>query len=273
MFKSIGALHAPEEGDVSSGAAGGEEEKGKQPKDVVPTTQLIAALKNQGEQHARDMQALKADFEAKLATATEKPAIEAPKAYTRAELNALVEARSITQDQADTQMDMQIRSAAEAAAARVATETVAQAKLRERVDDEIARYTVVAPEILDEAHGTRDQIRAEYQYLLGLGDKPSVKTQLKAIRSVLGPVDKLERSRNGTPAHESHREDGGSGGDGGGRKPKGGSGELTYDGLTQREKSHYDRLLASGLYKDKAAVNAELKFSNSRTRAKYNARA
>ena len=274
MFGKLFALYAPEDGgEAGDGAAGGgspEGGQGKKPEDgdVVPKTQFIAAINSANAKY----NALEAKFNELVAKVEAKPAeIEQPKEYTRAELNAMVEARTITQDQADAQMDAQAARRAEAAATRVATETVTSAQRKERVDTEIARYTAVAPEILDDAHETRQAIKTEYQYLIGLGDKPSVETQLKAIRSVLGPVEKLERARNGKSDHVSHREDGGGGGEGGGRKAK--DGPLTYDDLSQREKAHYDKGLQSGRYKDKAEINAELKFANSRTRTKYGARA
>ena len=274
-MQKLNALYAEvgDDGEAGGGAAGGGSEEsghGKKPDDVVPKTQFIAALNNQTTKHTAEMAALRAEMEAKIAAATAKPAA-VEKVYTRAELNALVEARTITQDQADSQMDLQISRNAEASAARVTTAIVTEAQTKERVDSEIARYTAVAPEILDEAHETRQKIKDAYGYLLSHGDKASVATQLKAIYSVLGPVDKLERSRGGKPAHESHREDGGGGGEG--RKPKGGADGLTYDGLDARTKAHYDRLLASGIYKDKAEINAELKFAKPSLRAKYGARA
>ncbi len=244
------ALYAevPDDGEAGGGAASGE--------DVVPKTQFIAAINSQNTKHANEMAALRAEMDAKIAAAA-KP-VEGPKTYTRAELNALVESRAITQDQADSQMDLQIREGARAEAARVATDTVTAVSRKERVDGEIARYTVVAPEVLDETHDTRARIKEEYKFLIELGDKASVETQLKAIRSVLGPIDKLERARNGRPSHEPHREDGGGGVE---RKPKASDG--TYDGLSAREKAHYDKLITNGIYKDKAAVNAELKFRKS----------
>jgi len=212
------------------------------------------------------------EFEDKLAKATAKP-VDLPKQYTRADLNALVAAGQITQEQADAQMDHQTREGARADAKAVATETVTAAQRKERVDTEIARYKAVAPEILDDAHETRQRIKEEFQALVQLGDDPrELATQLKAIRAVLGPVEKLERARNGKPAHESHRETGGGGGDQGGKK-KTGDGTLTYDSLSQREKDHYDRGIQSGLYKDKAAVNEELKFVKPHIRQKYGAMA
>lgn len=278
MKKQFFALFAPAngEGDAGGGASGGgEDEGGGKPKDeVVPKTQFIAAINSANEKHKREMQALRDEMDMKLAAIAAKPApTESAKRYTRVELNAMVEARQITQEQADAQMDFQTREDAKSDAKRVATETVTAAQQKERVETEIARYKAVAPEILDDAHETRERIKVEFKALVGLGDDSrALATQLKAIRAVLGPVEKLERALNGKPAHESHREFGG--GDGGSQgKKKSPDGALTYDDLSPREKAHYDKGIQTGLYKDKAAVNAELKFAKSHIRHKYGAMA
>lgn len=275
MFLNNHALFAPADGgDAGGGATGGEDGSGGKSKDgekAISESQLKAILRSANEKHEREMRELRAEMEQKL-TDRAAPA-EKPKRYTRAELNAAVEAKQITQEQADAQIEAQIREDARSDAALVANETVTAAQQKVRVDTEIARYKVVAPEILDDAHETRQRIKDEFQALVDLGDDPrQLSTQLKAIRAVLGPVEKLERARNGKPAHESHREFGGGGGESQGGKKKDDDSALTYDDLSPREKAHYDKGIASGLYKDKAAVNAELKFAKPHIRQKYGAR-
>lgn len=276
MFKKGMALYAPEdEGSAGGGASGGEDQGSGKPKDgekAISQSQLRAILHSADEKHQREMQALRTEMEQKLTAVAEKPVhVDQPKRYTRAELNAAVEAKQITQDQADAQWDFQVREDTKADARKVATETVTAEQRKQRVDTEINRYKAAAPEILDEGHETRQRIRDEFQALIELGDdSKDVTTQLKAIRAVLGPVDKLERARNGKPAHESHREFGGGGGEDRSGKKK--DGVLTYDDLSSREKAHYDKGIASGLYKDKEAVNAELAFAKPHIRQKYGAR-
>lgn len=249
---------APEGGD------GAPEGDGKD-KDFVPKTQFIAAINSATAKHDREMQALRAEMEAKLAEA-KKP--EKPRQYTRAEVTTMVDAGQITQEQADAQMDLQMREDARAEASRVANETVSAAQRKSYIETEINRYKAVEPSILDEASDTRARIVEEYKYLVEqLGDSNSLDTQLKAIRAVLGPVEKLERSRGAKPSHESHRETGGQGG--GGKKSD--DGKLTYEVLSPREKDYYDKKIASGLYKDIKAVNEELAYANPQTRRKYGA--
>ena len=71
-------------------------------------------------------------LEARLdAAPREKPA-DQPKRWTRAELNAAVEARQITQDQADDVLDRQIREAAKLASK---AEGQARPAVEKRPDD------------------------------------------------------------------------------------------------------------------------------------------
>jgi len=169
-------------------------------------------------------------------------------------------------------MDLQARQDAEATAQRVATETVTQDKLQERVTQDLAQYKRLAPEILEEGSDTRTRIQEEYEYMTSLGEKPTLATELKAIRAVLGPIDRLEKAKSGKNKADSHRETGGEGGDGeddGVKTPGGGKLVKT---LTSREKEHYSKLIGKGQYKDWAEVEDVLKFANPATRRKHGAR-
>lgn len=257
MFGKLEALYAPEYGDAAGGAGGGAssegEGKGKKPEDgeeTVPVKQLRAALSNQERKHQEEMAAVRAEIEA-LKTA--KPA-DPPKRYTRAELRAAVEAQQITQDQADEQMDLQIREEAKAEARREAHSTVAAEQRKERVGTEMSRYKTVAPEILEDGD-TRAKIMEEYQYFRNLGDPKTIETELKAIRMVLGPVDRLERARSGRASHESHRETG----DGAGHSER--PAKKFADTLSPELRERYSGLIQKGIYKDWAEVEAERKFA------------
>jgi hypothetical protein len=265
------ALLSPE-GDAGGGAAEGESSEeggsgeGQQPKDgeFVPRTQLIAALNNAEQKRERELATLRAEFEAKLAKATEKPA-ETPKRYSRADLLAAVANQQITQEQADTEWERQIREDALATATQAAREIVTTAKQTETVTSQIDQYKALEPEIMAQGSEIRDRIQQEYTYLLGLGDKHCEATQLKAIRAVLGPVEKLKAAKSGRTSHEGHRETGGGGGAG----PKGGQGNLK---LSAKERTHYEGKVGPGkLYKDWKAVEDELKFARPETRQRHGA--
>lgn len=258
MFKKFFALYAPE-GDADRGAGGGgsDDEPGGD-KDVVPKKQFVAALNEAERKREREIAALRTEFEGKLAAATAKPA-ETPKRYTKAELKAAVAAEQITQDQADAQWEKQIREETLAEAQHTAHATVTAVERNKEVNAAIERYKALAPEILDDSHETRQAIRAEFQHLVGLGDDPKdVATQLKAIRAVLGPVEKLEKARKGADQYDTHRE---SGGGGGGDRPNRKTGKLS-DQLNAAGRAHYENGIKAGRYKDWAEVDAELKYAS-----------
>lgn len=248
------ALFAPE-GEPGTGAAGGDHgsDQDDKSKDVVPKSQFLAALSSAERKHAGELQALRAEMDAKLAAAT-APKVEPPKVYTRAELNALVADGKISQDQADEQIDLQISARAEAKAVQAARETVHRETRTGTVETQLSEYKALVPELLDRGSEAFDKVKAEFQYLLNLGDPNNLTTELKAIRAVHGPIEQLKAAKAGKPSHESHRETGGEGG--GGVGPKGGGLKLS-----EREKAHYQRLIDNGQYKDWKEVEAEQKFA------------
>ena len=117
---------------------------------------------------------------------------------------------------------------------------------------------------MDEGSELRDKIKAEFNYLVrDLGEPGTgpdlIKTQLKAIRAVLGPLDKLEKASSARRAQESHEE----GGSGGGKpnNPGGGSSKKLVDHLKGEAKDYYANLVKKGVYKDWDAVEKELKYA------------
>lgn len=203
-------------------------------------------------------------LEARLdAAPREKPA-DQPKRWTRAELNAAVEARQITQDQADDVLDRQIREDAKAEAAQVAHDTVIGTQRKEHVTSQLARYKRAEPEIVVAGSDVRKRITEEFRYLVDeLGDQNSIDTELKAIRAVLGPIDRLEKSRAGRPDAETHQE-AGQGGESG--KPKVDKDTPLVGKLDKRQRDYYEGQIKSGQYKDWKDVEATLKYANPETR-------
>lgn len=190
---------------------------------------------------------------------------EPAKRYTRAELDAAVTAQTITAEQREEVWAKQIREDAKREAKAEVLGTVRAERQQERVETDLNEYKALAPEIMEEGSETRQRIHEEFQYLIGLGDPGgqndprTLQTQLKAIRAVLGPVDKLRTAKSARRETEAHEETGGSSGGASGRTrsaPKTG-----WDSLDKRQKDYYDAKISAGLYKDRAAVEAELKFS------------
>jgi len=268
MQKLKALLAEASDGDgVGGGATGGGSPKGGldgKPKDdgeFVPKTQFIAALNSAERKREAEVAALQGRLAELEAQVKAKPA-DQPKRYTRVELNAAVAEGKISQEQADAEMDRQTSENVETKAHRVALDTITAVERKKHVDSEVARYKSVAPEILDDAHETRQRIKEEFGALVELGDDPrDVATQLKAIRAVLGPVARLEQARGGRSQHETHRETGGGGA--GPERVK--TGKLA-DQLNAEGRKHYEKGIESGRYKDWAAVEDELKYARPATR-------
>ncbi len=246
-------------GAPAGGSPNGGQDGSQDDGETISKTQFIAALNSAERKREAEVAALRAEMEGLKAQVKAKPA-DAPKRYSRADLNAAVEAGQITQAQADAQWEAQVHEDAETRAERVALAVVSGNDRKKLVDSELARYTAVAPEILDDSHDARKDIKAAFKSLVELGDDPKdVATQLKAVRSVMGPIDRLERSRGGRSQHEHHRETGGgSGGSGSGQRKTG----KLVDQLTQEAREHYENQIKRGHVKDWAAVEDELKYAS-----------
>ena len=269
MQRRYALLAEADDGDGGGGGApaGGSPEGGQDNKpgdgEFVPKTQFIAALNSAERKREAEVSGLQSRLAELEAQVKAKPA-EQPKRYTRAELTAAVDAGQISQAQADAQYEAQVNLDAETRAERVALDTVSAVERKRFVDSDIARYKAAAPEILDDAHETRQRVKVEFNALVALGDDPrDVATQLKAIRAVLGPIDRLEKARSGRFQHESHRETGGGSGGGDGGKPR--NGKLS-DQLNAEGRKYYEKGIEQGRYKDWAAVEDELKYAKPATR-------
>lgn len=258
MEKDNGAGAGQDDGQPGDGAPGGGKSK-DDPKDgnadgeFVPKRQFIAALNSATEKY----EALAREFEAFKAGGGGKPqANDQPKRHSRAELKAAVTAEQITQEQADDIWNKQVKDEIREEAVAAAREDARRESQQERIDTDIAQYKRLEPEIGDKSSETFGKIREEFQYLVRNGSPNNVATELAAIRGVLGPLDKLEKAKSARRAAE-HHEESGAGGDG---KPNK-SGKSLFDQLDSRKKAHYERLISQGQYKDKAAVEAELKYA------------
>ena len=264
MRNHFALLTEADAGDgAGGGAPGGGSPKGGQddePKDgeVVSKKQFIAALNSAERKRETETAALRQQLAELQAQVKAKPA-DQPKLYTRAELTAAVEAGQISQEQADAQLQAQ----ADDRAHRVALETVSAAKRKELIDSQLAQYQELAPEILDDDHDTRKAIKREFQALVDLGDdRRDVATQLKAVRAVLGPIERLKQAKSGRTQHEHHRETGGGGSGSQGRQKTG----KLVDQLNADVKREYEKRIDRGIYKNWDEVESELKFASPATR-------
>lgn len=242
--------------------AGGSPEGGseKDPLEEKFERRIKSALASQKQHHDREMQSVRAEFDAFKAGASGKKEnpVEAPKRYTRAELNAAVTAKQITSEQSDEIWAKQVQDQAVEAAEKAADDRVSQRTAKERIDADLAKYKRLAPEILDQSSEERQKIVTEFNELRATGMPNSLGTELAAIRAVMGPLDKLEKARTAR-RNEEHDEQSGGGGEG--SRKNGGKGKSLVDQLDPRKKDYYEKGIKAGRYKDWKAVEAELSFA------------
>lgn len=142
--------------------------------------------------------------------------------------------------------------------------TVAVRDINTRVNDEIARYKKVIPDLNDKASSAWQKIDAEFANLVSLGDdSKDTRTQLKAARAAFGPIANLEKAAP-AEARETYTETGGGG-------PGGGEGDPPADAwpkdTTADQKAYYNDLIGKGTYTRESAV-AELKRGAERKKRK-----
>ena len=239
-------------GSSENGESENDEKKKKSAsEDFVPVSQMKAALRNQGDKHGAEMDELRTRL-----SKVEKPS-EDEKTYTRSDLTQLVNDNHISQEQADLRWDQQLEAKFDAKAIKVSKEVVQDAQRNQSVEQDIARYIALEPDL--EADGTdlREKVHKEFRFLVDkMGDSPkALTTELKALRAVLGPIEPFELAKKGKSSHESHQE---TGGDLGGGEPKGKS---FKDSLSEQKRVYYQKHIDSGIYKDWDAVKEELKYA------------
>lgn len=188
-----------------------------------------------------------ADLQAKMDTT-----IQPNKTYTRADLAQLVEGEQLTQVQADQLWDKQLEEKFEKRLDQKLNETINTSNVNTRVDNDLNQYKAEIPDLM-QAGENRTKVENEYKYLLSIGNPDSTITELAAVRSVFGPLDKLKQSKAALDL-ETHQETGG--GNSGITK-----GKSFEDTLTARQKVHYEKGIEMGLYKNWKEVEDEMKFS------------
>jgi len=182
------------------------------------------------------------------------------KHYSREDLAGLVEREDITQLQADTLWDKQLRSEFEAELDKRFDSFSTETNSTNIIQNDMSAYMQQLPDL--KVRGTKDRtkVEKEFGYLRSLGEPDNSRTELLAVRNVFGPIETLKDSLE-TLKKETHKDAGGAGGNSGT-----GEGGTFADTLTAREKAYYETGLANGLYKDWKEIEDEMKFANQSVR-------
>ncbi len=177
-----------------------------------------------------------------------KPVQEAVTLPSFTELVSRVEEGDLTQAEAD-----------EINAARTKKETVAEiteafteSRMEEKHQTLLTDYISLVPDINLDGTDINKRIVQEYQDLVAMGLSEDTKTQVTAVRSVLGTPDFIRSKVKGQAILNTHEESGG--GPGGDENQK-----SDWEKLTPRYQAHYDRAIDHGAYPDRDACVKEAK--------------
>jgi hypothetical protein len=183
-----------------------------------------------------------------------KQASTAPRTYTHADLQTMVDNGQITEAQMRAQIDQQQREAVSTEVRETVTKTIDQQRRAERVQSELARYRDAMPGLLDDASPVRERARREMSYLMSHGLPDSAETEVAALRAAFGAIESVERSKRTDAGGSTHEEVGG--GDRGGDDKSGGTGGWPKD-MPARNRQYYEQKIAAGVYQDRDAALAE----------------
>lgn len=219
----------------------------------------IAAERSKRHGLERELSELKGELQA-LKSTSQAPA---QTMYTRQQLEAFVDAGQMSKEQADTVYETQLREQVSRDALKQATDVVTQSNRERDVLAQIERYKEAIPDVMSAGTDARNRVEQEFQYLVGLGDTPNQATELKALRAVYGPVERL--AGKGEPARETHQDTGGGKDD---ESDNGMRKDGIPKGLTAAQREYY-RPLIGRVYKSWGDVQEELKHQNKRLSERY----
>lgn len=253
------------------GLSGGQEDLS----DMVPRARLDQEISKRRDSDSR-ADRLRGQIEgmSKATPPDGQPSVpsDEPRVHTRSELRELVEAGRMNEDQMEDILDRQRDDRTAKLIQNTVRTTVDTNTVEQTVVSQITEYRKLRPDVMVEGSEDRQKVQNEFDFLVQSGDDAeSLSTQLKALRSAFGPVDGL-RSLKVVPKKESHMElSGGSGGANQPGKSKEDTSRPPAD-LSPDERAYYDGAIRTGIYSGWAEVHAEMKFSDSKVRARAKSR-
>jgi len=150
------------------------------------------------------------------APAAQEP--EPPKTYTRQELRAAVNAGTIDEDAMEEVWAKQQRDLIKRETSELIERRDAARATETRVETDYQKYLEAYPDVKRVGSDDRTRLEREYDYYVSLGDPPGKTTELKAMRSVFGPPERVREktrdARSTTPTTS-----GGTGGGAAGDRP------------------------------------------------------
>lgn len=178
-----------------------------------------------------------------------------PKEYSVSELDAAVMQGTITQTQRDQIWSQQIERKAMRQAEQVASQIVETQVAEQNLDQQLKQYASANPDVMREGSSLRQKVAAEYQYLVEQGAPANMTTELAAVRSVMGPIERIRQHQQGrTRGADAMSDTYGSQP----MSPKQRREEDAWSRLEPSKRAHYERLIQAGVYAGRGAALAEL---------------
>ena len=224
--------------------------KGGIPKERVDAMLATAKEETRAEERRRGDAALQREREARADAerrAANPPAPSKPDP-TAAELQKLVDDEIITPAAAQATLAEQQRKVQDARIdERVRVASEAQA-LTSKLNAEMDEYMVLDPDIKDDGSETRARIEAEIVEQGKRGVARSLQSELLALRTVLGPLEKLRTTQRTAAERETDRTGASAGGGHGAEGANEGAEAGPPDDLPNRFKTYYGKMIQDGLY-------------------------
>lgn len=166
--------------------------------------------------------------------------VKKPQVYSRADLQTLVDNGRISENEMESILERQREAKIEEKVLRKVEERTAAMQQDAMLEREFQRYKAVVPDVWKEGAEQRQKVSQEFAYLRSQGLPNSKATELAALRTVLGPIDALEKRFE--VQRESLQETHGATND----SPEGESSGPRN--IPADLKSDYERLISRGVY-------------------------
>lgn len=186
--------------------------------------------------------------------------------YSVTELDNAVVNGQITQTQRDQIFATQIERKAMAQATQAATQIIETNNRETTLDSQLQQYASLAPDVAREGTPLRQRVAQEFEFLVQNGAPRDLTTELAAVRSVMGPLERAKQYAQGRRRGPEFGRDS----YGGSMTPLERRASDAFDRLDPAKQQYYQKLITQGLYADKKAVISELNWkrgSNSKGRA------
>jgi len=174
--------------------------------------------------------------------------------YSVTELDNAVAAGQITQTQRDQIFATQIERKAMVQATNAATQIIETNNRENTLDTQLQQYAGLAPDVVREGTPLRQRVAQEFEFLVQNGAPRDLTTELAAVRSVMGPLERAKQYAQGRRRGPESGQDS----YGGSMSPVERRAADAFDRLDPAKQQYYQKLINQGLYTDKKAVMSEL---------------